>query len=247
LQLRWIVLGIVAIIVGTFAFEYYAQTRYPEEQLVITGVDVSIGETYVYTFFRNNENLGNHSYTVISEEGSGSSTVYMMKASTVVTSNGKTLDLEGRYIFNQKYLPINYHLNATQGGNLTIIDCAFYDGKVNTTVTEGGNSITLQKDLPEGTLLLENTMPAYWEVLFHSTSLDQGKRYKAEMYVPQYDKIISISLFVDPNKIKQQLGDSTVDATVVTLSDLNLTFYLYNGELITYRDDSQGILLQKVY
>ena len=67
------------------------------------------------------------------------------------------------------------------------------------------------------------------------------------MFVPQYDRIVSISLFVDPSKIKQQLGDSTVDATVITLSDFDLTFYVYNGELLSYRDDSQGILLQKVY
>lgn len=247
MQLKWIVLGIVAIIVGTFAFEYYAQTRYPEEALVITDVNVQIGTTYTYTFFRNNENLGNHSYKVVSQEGSGSSSVYTMLASTIVTSNGKTLYLESRYVFNAKYLPLDYQLNATQDENMTIIDCTFYDGKVNTTVTEASESITLQEDLPNGTLLLENTMPAYWEVLFGSTNLQPGKRYKAEMFVPQYDRIVSISLFVDPSKIKQQLGDSTVDATVITLSDFDLTFYVYNGELLSYRDDSQGILLQKVY
>ena len=247
MQLKWIILGIVAIIIGTFAFEYYAQTRYPEENLVITGVNVQIGTTYTYSFFRNNENLGNHSYKVISQEGSGPSAVYTMSATTFVTSNNRTLALESLYQFNSKYLPLDYRLNATQGENVTMIDCTFYDEKVNMTVSESGDMITLQKDLPNGTLLLENTMPAYWEVLFGSTNLQQGKRYSAEMFVPQYDRLVAISLFVDPHKVKQQIGDSTVDATVVTLSDLDLTFYVYNGELISYMDDSQGILLQKVY
>ncbi len=244
---KWILIAIGAIIGSTFLIDYFVSTKYPEELLVITRIpDLKVGTEYTYIFFRNEENLGNHSYSIKNKNQSGSSTTYTIDTSINLISEGKTLDLSGRYTFNQDFTPIHYQLNASEHGDITIITCEFNNGRVNTSVDVQGEVITMSEEIKPDTLLIENTMPAYWEILFQSTSLKQGRRYKAEVFIPQANRVVSISLFVDTKKIQVDLGEETVEATVVKLSDLNLIFYLYRDELIVYRDDAQGLLLRKV-
>jgi hypothetical protein len=247
LRTRWIIVGIVAIIVASVLFDYYTTYRYPQVPITITGIsNLKVGTNATFIFLRNDENIGNHSYRIVDIQGSGSSALYTIETYTFVTSNNKTLELKGRYTFNNEYLPAHYELNATQGGNTTTIICTFYDAEVNETVIDRGEETTLQSNLPNGTLLIENTMPAYWDILFRSTNMQQAKRYTGQIFIPQFDEVTTLSLFVEPNKSQRQLGDTKVDATVINFSDLSLIFYVYQGKLIAYRDDSQSLLFQKV-
>ncbi|MCW4048492.1 MAG: hypothetical protein NWE89_02025 [Candidatus Bathyarchaeota archaeon] len=244
---QWILVGVIAILGASFLIDYFAESQYPEAPLVINGVpDLSEDSEYSYRIFKNDEEVGTHRYMITDIDSTGASKIYTINAYTQVTQEGKVIELENQYVFDESYCPISYRLNVTQDGEVTQISSMFTDNTVTTMVTVGDSSVTLENDVSDDTLLIENGMPGFWELLFQSTDLEPGYRYNVDAYIPQAGGILSLTLVVNRETSQVRLDGGNLEVTVVSVADLDLVFYLYEDELVLYRDDNQEVVMRKV-
>ncbi len=239
-----IVAGIVLILGATLLVELYLDRLYPETGIEIALPELRVGETHVYSFYREGQLVGAYSYVVAGREGDGASAKYTMVSTTNITYQGERLLLRGEYTFDP-YRPLSYEFNATEEDRQTRIRAAFSRGEVNVTIRTDGDTMELTEEAAEGTLLIENQMPGYWEILFQSSALMPGKRYVADAFIPQRVSAARLTLTVDRGTSTVRLGDTDLECKVVREADMGLVFYLYGGELIQYMDEANGVAMLK--
>jgi hypothetical protein len=199
----------------------------------------------VYKFYREGQLVGTHSYSITGHEGGGASAEYTMISTTDITYEDKNLMLQGEYVFNHLYRPLSYTLNASEGDKHTRLRAAFSQHEVEITLDSDGEVKELTKQITEGTLLIENQMPGYWEILFQSSRLEPGKRHRVNVIIPQLGAEVRVTLTVDHGTSTVRYDGLELDCTVVREPDLGLVFFLYGGELIQYRDDANGVTMTK--
>ncbi len=242
---QWIVAGIVLILGASLLVELYLNRLYPETGIEITLPELQVGEEHVYRFYREGQLVGTHSYIITSREGGGASAEYTMVSTTEITYEGKNLLLRGEYVFDHLYRPLGYALNASEEDAHTRLRAAFSQDEVEITISSGGEVMELTEQVAEGTLLIENQMPGYWEILFQSSTLMPGQRYVVDAFIPQLGAVVRLTLTVDRGTSTVRHDDVELDCKVVREADLDLVFFLYGGELIQYRDDANGVTMIK--
>gem|GEM_PF-1393149 len=245
--LNWKILlvGLAAIIAGSILLDQYAELLYPMVDLgPISVYDLAVGEAHGFEFFKDDSLVGGYTYRVVeADSGSGA---YAVRHRTEVSYEGKSILLEGLYRFDASYMPQLYSLNATTDTGTQTISCSFSSGLVTISLAFEGTTDVLTQEIPGGAILVENSMPGYWEMLFRSATFERGKRYSVDVFVPQAGRSITLSLVVEKNLRQTRVGDRVLECTVIKGSDLGLTFYIYGGELVQYQDEAQGVLLRKV-
>lgn len=229
------------IAIGVFAIEYYAENRFPEEEFQFTGLPVFRDQENNYKFYRAGEEVGYYNYTVEQNDMD-----FLMKCTTNVGIDGDNILLESSYTFDMDFLPVEYDLNVTESGEITFIKCMFDPEVITTTVTFQGDTVQLEEEIEEETYLIENSMPSFWEILITSSNLEQGKRYYLNIFIPQSARIIPITLVVEKNTKEIDLDGITYECMVVKESQLELNFYIHEGELILYEDFRQDTALRKI-
>jgi hypothetical protein len=245
LRRQWIVAGIVLILGASVLVELYLNRLYPETGIEITLPELQVGIDHVYTFYREGQKVGTHSYLVAGRKGGGTSAEYTMISTTDITYEGKSLLLSGEYVFDRLYRPLGYVLNATDEDKHTRLSAAFTQGEVEITLDSDGEVMELTEQIAEGTLLIENQMPGYWEILFQSSTLMPGKRYVVDAFIPQLGAVMRLTLTVDRETSAVIHDGDKLNCKVIREADLGLVFYLYGGELIQYRDDANGVTMIK--
>lgn len=241
---KHLLLGLAAIIAGSVLIDQYAELQYPVVDL--GPVDVSgltLGEARSFDFFKGGAHVGSYTYSL--EEHDPQAGTYRARHRTEVTYEGASITLEGLYTFDASYRPLEYSLNATTSAASESIMCSFSPGLATITLTGEGATNVVTMEIPEDALLVENSMPGYWEMLFRSATFERGKRYSADVFVPQAGRAWSVSLVVEKELRESRIGDQLLYCTVIKESDLGLTFFLYGGELIQYQDEAQDVLLRK--
>lgn len=242
---QWIIAGIVLILGASLLVELYLNRLYPETEIEITLPELHVGEKHVYRFYREGQLIGTHSYSITGREGGGASAEYTMVSTTDITYEGKNLLLQGEYVFDHLYRPLGYALNASEGDKHTRLRAAFGQDEVEVTIDSGGDVMELTEQVSEETLLIENGMPGYWEILFQSSDLEPGKRHQVDAFIPQLGAVVRVTLTVDHGTSTVRYDGLELDCTVVREPDLGLVFYLYGGELVQYRDDANGVTMNK--
>ena len=242
---QWVVAGIVLILGASLLVELYLNRLYPETGIEITIPELQVGEEHVYSFYREGQLVGTHSYIITSREGGGASVEYTMISTTDIAYEGKNLLLRGEYVFDHLYRPLGYALNATEEDKNTWLRAAFDQDEVDVTIYSDGDVMELTEQIAEGTLLVENQMPGYWEILFQSSTLMPGKRYVVDAFIPQLGAVVRLTLTMDRGTSTVRHEGVELDCTVVREADRGLVFFLYGGELIQYRDDENGVTMIK--
>jgi hypothetical protein len=244
LNWKYLLLGLAAIVAGSILFEHYAELLYPMVDLGPIDVrGVALGEPQSFHFFKDGTQVGNYTYSVVDSDPQTGT--YRAMHRTKVNYEGTSILLEGLYRFDASYRPLEYALNATTGTATESIQCSFTPGLATITLTGGGGTNVLTQEIPEDALLVENSMPGYWEMLFQSATFERGKRYSASVFVPQAGGVKSLSLVVEKDLRQFRVGDQLLDCTIIKESNLGLTFYIHGGELIQYQDEAQEVLLRK--
>jgi hypothetical protein len=245
LRRQWVLAGIVLIIGASLLTELVLNRLYPETGIEISLPELRVGEEHVYTFYREGQQVGTHSYVIAGRIGEGASAEYTMISTTDITYEGKSLLLRGEYVFDHLYRPIGYALNASEEDKRSRVRAAFSQGEVEITIDSEGETIELTEQVAEGTLLIENQMPGYWEILLQSSTLMPGKRYVVDAFIPQLGAATRLTLTVDRGTSKVTHEGVELDCKVVREADQGLVFYLYGGQLIQYRDDENGVTMTK--
>jgi hypothetical protein len=244
LRRQLIVVGIALILGASVLVELYLNRLYPETGIEITLTKLQIGEEQVYRFYKEGQQVGTHSYVVAHHDET--SAQYTMVSTTDITYEGERLMLRGEYVFDDLYRPLSYSFNATEEDKQTLLYAAFTQGEVQLTLQSDGDFAELTEQVAEGTLLIENQMPGYWEILFQSTTLTPGKRYVVDAFIPQRGSVTTLSLTVDRRTSTVRHDGVELDCKVVREADTGIVFYLYSGELIQYRDDANGVTMTKI-
>jgi len=239
LKIKYI-LALALIIVGALAIDYFLGTRYPEEEFQFTGLPTFDEEEHRFKFYRTGEEVGSYKFTV-KKMGMN----YLMSSRTEVSSGGTQLLLESSYLFNMNYKPEDYNLNVTESDEKTVIKSEFNNDIIITKVTAGGETVEIEEEIEEDTYLVENSMPSFWEVLIKSSNLEKGKRYNLDIFVPQSARVIPITLLVEKELDNINLDGKTYECIVVKESQMELSFYMYEGELILYEDIRQDTSIRK--
>jgi len=238
----YLVAGIILIIGATYAIEYYANSQFSTQELVVSGISGNeMGVTQTFNYFKEEEKVGTYAYTV-NESGNN----FIMTSITDVTYGGRGLELESVYTFDEFYSPESYALTAISEGDVNEITTTISNGNITTSVTSEGVTVDLIDEYVDGMLLIENNMPGFWEVLFNSVELERGVKYTAIIYIPQGAMAFDMNLVVSKQDQLIWIGDERLACTVIKEADLELSFYLYEGELVEMRSESQGVVLQKV-
>jgi hypothetical protein len=235
------IIALALIIVGALAIDYFIGTRYPEEEFQFTGLPTFDTDEHSYRFFRTGEEVGSFKFTI-----KNLGTNYLMSSRIEVSSEGNQLLLESSYIFNMNYLPEDYNLNVTESDDKTVININFNNNTITTKVTALGETVEIEEEIEEEPFVIENSMPSFWEVLIRSSNLEQGKRYNLEIFVPQSARIVPITLLVEREKENINLDGISYECIVVKESQMELSFYMYEGKLILYRDARQDTQIRKV-
>jgi hypothetical protein len=247
LNKKILLIGLVAIIAGSMLIDYYADLLYPLVELgELTVPDLEVGESSRFDFFKDDSMVGSYTYSIVEVDELGAGKTYTTRHMTEVSYGGESILLEGLYRFDSSYKPIWYSLNATTDEGVQTIMCSFNPGSVTISLTYQGTTTELTQELPEGAVLVENSMPGYWELLFRSTTFEHGKRYSVDALVPQAGRVVHLTLVVEKDLSQERVGDQVLECTVIKDADYSLTFYIYNGEFVQYRDEAQGVLLRKV-
>jgi hypothetical protein len=171
---------------------------------------------------------------------------FIMTSLTDVTYGGRDLELESVYTFDDSYSPESYALTVISDGGVTEISTTLSNRNITTSVTSEGVTVDIPGEYVDGMFLIENGMPGFWEVLFNSVELERGVKYTAIVYIPQGAMAFDVNLVVSKQDQLIWVGDERLACTVINEANLELSFYIYEGELVEMRSESQGTVLQKV-
>ena len=239
----YVIAGVFLILASTFAIEYYTNTRFPTQGLVIAGVpELEVGVEHAFTYQHELDFVGTYSYTVTGKQGG----LYSLVSSTDVSSEAGRIQLEGSFVFDEQYRPVEYTLNVDQDGEINIIDVSFTGGNVVSAVTFANKTVTLSEEFPEGAYLTENNMPGFWEIFLLSAELETGARYAAQVYIPQGGTMFDLEFYVQNNPQTITVEGQQFSCTVIQETTLDLRFYLYEGEMIQMRNEDQDVTFTKI-
>ena len=238
----YIVAGIILIFGATYVIEYYANSQFSTQELVVSGISgYERGTVQAYNYLKDGEQVGIYTY-MVDESGDD----FIMTSETIVTSGGRDLELEVVYTFDNSYSPKYYALTVTDSEEVTEMVTTESNGNITTSVTFQDVTVNLTNEYVDGMFLIEYSMPGFWEVLFNSFELERGVKYTASIYVPQAAMVFDVDLVVSKQDQLIWVGDERLECTVIGEADLGLSFYMYEGELVEMRSESQGLVLQKV-
>ena len=236
-------IAIILILSSSYAIEYYTNWRYPKEDLVFKGIpELQVGVLQDFTYLKQLEPVGTYSYTITGD----SNGVYTMTSNTDVSMNGKQIQLDSTFQFDDQYQPKHYSLIAKQGDQNETFEIAVTGTTITSVITLENQTVTLTDELPAGGYLLESNMPGFWEILLLSTDLQSGGRYKAKAYIPQGGAVFDLEFYVTPGNKKIYINDTQYACTLIQETTLDLSFYMYQGKLVEMKDTNQDLIFDRV-
>jgi hypothetical protein len=243
LKRSYVIAGVFIILASTFLIEYYTNTRFPTQEIIISNVpELEIGRVHTFSYEHELELVGTYSYTITSKQGD----LYTLVSSTDVTVEAGSIQLESSFVFDEQYKPEEYILTVDQDGDINEFEVSFTGGNVVSNVTFANETVTLSEEFPEGAYLVENNMPGFWEILLLSSDLDIGARYTAQVYIPQGGTLFELEFYVQNDPQTITVEGKQLSCTIIQESKLDLKFYLYNGEMVQMRNNDQDIIFTRL-
>lgn len=234
----YLVAGLILILGASLAIDWYTNTRFPAEEITVTSLpELEIGETRTYSYVREMDEVGTHSYTVTGKEGN----YYTVVSSTDVTVEEKNLKLESVFIFDTSLTPSDYRLTVMQDDVINQINVSIIGNQIISKITYSNETATLEDDYIEGIVFTENNMPGLWELILRATEMKSGGRYKLDAYIPQGGTVFDLEFYVNPNTQNIYIGGEQLSCTVIQETTLDLRFFIYDGRLVQMRNDDQDL------
>lgn len=231
-----------AIVGGAALFEIYSYMIYPFKTYASEGLPpLAVGVEHEYDFFKDGEQVGRYVFWVERIGRYKGETAYFSRSLTFIVYQETAIELETVYIFNEDLNPLEYRLNASLGEDRQSIVCILEGWTVDASLEMQDRSLDREVELPVDTVLIDTNMLGHWELFFRSFEPPQGKRVRFTMFVPQLLDIKSTVLVVDKRKETLTLNGVPYECQVVRASDLNIIFYLHDGNLLKLEESVQNI------
>ena len=237
-----LIAAIVIIFAASFVIEYYTDQLIPEVEVKVNSLpDYTTGETSTFSFVRQGSEVGTYRYNLEKTDVG-----YLVKSEIQVEFEEKMTFLQSNYTFGATLNPIDYSLHIDSEGEPTEIVCTFTDNQVITTVNFENKTVDIDAELPENTVLVENNMPGHWELLLQAVDFEPGKRYIIQVFVPQVANTVSVTFTVDKNPVNLSIDGVDYECQRIREGDIQYDFFLFEGQLLEFRDEGQDIRFQKI-
>jgi hypothetical protein len=127
----------------------------------------------------------------------------------------------------------------------TNLGCKFLGGKVLITTSSQGKNQTTTLPLPANTVIIDNNNPAHWELLMKSFNAEAGKKYGINTFTPQGAVVQKIEFGIDTSHQFVAIDTMSYECIVAREPNFQIALYFYNGDLIQYKNDVDGIIIVK--
>ncbi len=232
------------IIGGLTAFEYWSGTLYPEISFDPgTLPPQTVGVERTYDYYKEDVRVGSYVFTVESKGLYAGETAYFTRSKTSVMYEDRPVEIETVYIFGDGLEPLEYCLNASLGDDEQQITCLFDGWSVNASLVWGEINVVEPIELPENTVLIDYFMLGHWELLFKAFRPVPGRRFIVNAYMPQMLLYKPLEIYTDRRAEAVEIGGVEYECMVVRAPDLNLYFYIHDGEIIKLEDTEQFIVI----
>jgi len=247
LDKKWVYIAFFVIIGGLLTTEFLSTVLWPIIDYKPIGLPrLEVGVTYTYRYMKDDQQVGSYEYTVEKMEIVSGMVTYNVRSRTNISYQDKSFYLESLFMVSEAPSPLSYSLNGTIAGDETQITCAFQGLKVKESARLKGETSYIEVDIQPNTLLADNNMPGHWELFFRSFSYEQGKRYKANVFSPQGGSVSLMEFNFDSNLKTVTIDGKSHGCIQVMETNNDLYFYLYQGSLIKYVNNPQGVVLIRI-
>jgi hypothetical protein len=239
----WVILISGAILGGVALFEIWSSIKFPTVKYAPESLPpLHIGVEQEYDYYKEGERVGAYMFWVEDDAYKGEN-IYFTRSRTSVEHGGTSVEIETVYIFDEDLTPVEYRLNATLGDDHQFITCIFNGWSVVASLNIEGSTVEEPSDLPEYTVLIDNFMLGHWDLFFKSFPVIPGKRIKFDAYIPQILNYKPLELITEYKPSTLNLNGVAYECQVVRAPQLNLVFYINEGNLIQMEETEKDIII----
>ncbi len=233
------------IIAGAVAVELYSNFSNPFIDYSPTGyINLLTGAPQSFNYYKDGNLIGTYTYN-LSNQTSGGSNQYTLTTKVDIIYQFTHLEVNTTHQFLSEVSHISYNEDFSSNGTMTSLHCLFAGDNVNVVNYSEGKNQTLSVALPTNTVLIDNNDPAHWELLSKSFNASEGSKYYVNAFVPQGGVIQQFEYGVDTAHQFVNIGSKSYECVVAREPNFEITLYFYNGDLIQYRNDVDGVLIVK--
>jgi hypothetical protein len=233
------------IIAGAVVVELYSDFTNPFIVYAPIGyTNLLIGTPQQFNYYKDGVLIGAYSYT-LSNQTSGSSTIYTLNTSVDVVYQFNHLTVNSTYRFLSEVSHMSYGIDFGSNGTKSSLECVFVGNNVTINSYSQGKNQTVSVTLPTNTVLIDNNNPAHWELLAKSFTAPAGSKYNINTFVPQGSVIQQFEYGVDTSHQFVTIGSRSYECVVTREPDFEITLFFYQGNLIQYRNDVDNIVIVK--
>jgi len=197
-----------------------------------------------FDYYKDGTIIGTYTYT-LTPQTRDSQNLYTLETTVGVTYQDKQFTVNTTHHFLGETSHVGYTVDSNIGGVTSHIECVFLGGKVSIISTSQGRNQTNTITLPSNTILIDNNNPAHLELLTKSFTAEAGMKYRINVLIPQGATIQQFEFGVDTSHQFVNIGSKSYECVVAREPNFQITLYLYNGDLIQYKNEADGILIVK--
>ncbi len=197
-----------------------------------------------FSFYKDGELIGNYTYT-LKTQASGGQTLYTLTTSIDAEYQGSNLLLNTTHRFLGITSHVEYTVDSDIAGIESQLACVFLGNTAGINARSQGKNQTTTVTMQPNTIIIDNNDPVHWELLMKSFTAEAGKRYSVNALVPQGAEVRTLSFGVDTSHQFVNIGSQSYECIVAREPDYEITLFFYEGHLIQYKNDVDGIVIVK--
>jgi hypothetical protein len=233
------------IIAGAVVVELYSNFSNPFIDYSPTGyTNLLTGAPQSFNYYKDGNLIGTYTYN-LSDQALGSSNQYILTTKIDIVYQFTHLEVNTTHQFLSEVSHTSYNEDFSSNGTMTSLHCLFVGDKVNIVNYSERKNQTISVDLPTNTVLIDNNDPAHWELLSKSFNAAGGSKYHVNAFVPQGGVVQQFEYGVDTAHQFVNIGSKSYECVVAREPNYEITLFFYNGDLIQYRNDVDGVLIVK--
>ena len=239
---KWLFFGAAVIILaGLVGWEIWINIAHPLYK--ISSINLSsevLGSPRIYNYVKDGLIIG--TYTQTTEKGPTFGVEsFLVTTVADVQTGGKNFVVKTRLTVNSFDAPLTYFVNATLDGSPSSIRVQRMEKIYEIQNTVQGQMYPTQVEPPNPVVIVDNNIPAHWELIIHGVNMKSGERYGLSALVPQQSGVKEFELSVDEKTSSITVEGVEYICTVVRENTYDLSFYLSEGKLIRFRNQPQNI------
>jgi hypothetical protein len=207
--------------------------------------DIDLVEFNAADYYKDGIKIGTYKAIFEGKDQSSGFNTYTISTKTEIIYKEKPMTVDSRLIINDRMRIVGYSVNASINNISSVTTVTMHGSNANVTNIVMEDSVTLDVNIPDNAIVIDNTQPIHWELLFKSFKFELGKRYRVLVFVPQVAMVQSWEISVDQNPQTVTINGKSYSCIVIRQSELDIQVYFSNNEMIRYRDQKNGIVIDK--